>query len=756
MRPQPDVLTDIPGKPGRFWGDATRCVGPTRPPSWLVRLIGSARAHDVCGSIAAIRMMWMRHAYEGVVTDGGASGQLFALLQMLVPWGRRRHVMIDCNWYQSPSRIVKWLKGLRLRLASRSVERFVVWASHEVEDYARVFGLPKRKLEYVPFHTTLNGYDYEVRDDGYLFAGGNYDRDYPLLVEAVRGLDVPTWIATTRPQQLSGVTLPPNVRIEGTTVEGFRRAMAAARVVVVPMADGLLHSGGQQTVLNAMYMEKPTIAVGPKWAGDFIEDGHNGLLVNYGDGAGLRRAIRWVLEQPEAARVMGQRAKERASWFTTERTMRSVYRIAVGKSQTTPESLKEGSHSPLVCTPGRRASDTENRVLSVVRWPVGGIRTHIIYTYETLVAAGYRFTFVVPDDASRSTFERSLAHLPGCEFIGVTLKGPNCTMWPKVREQIATRRYGLIHSHGLTAAVHTVIGRWGRNVPHLATVHDVFRPDQFRGLKGRFKQAILARLVKQIDTIASVSRDVQSNLLEYLPLVGQRGGPRLLVVPNGIDTQHYRDLVPHKVRQGRGDSLVLGFMGRFMEQKGFTHLLQALQRLRREGTSRPVHLVAVGSGDRRKESEREIAERGLSSMVTIHDFVPDVLPLLQQIDVMVVPSLWEASSLLSMEAMAVGVPVLGSNCIGLREVLAGTPSRSFRAGDVDDLTRALRAELDADRSAEARAFAVSARERFDVRQYALRFRDEFDRMYECGSVMGALLKGFGELTSPARLSNAVA
>ena len=29
--PTPDVLTDIPGKPGRFWGDHTTFVGPIKP-----------------------------------------------------------------------------------------------------------------------------------------------------------------------------------------------------------------------------------------------------------------------------------------------------------------------------------------------------------------------------------------------------------------------------------------------------------------------------------------------------------------------------------------------------------------------------------------------------------------------------------------------------------------------------------------------------------------------------------------------------
>jgi glycosyltransferase involved in cell wall biosynthesis len=328
MPTNPDVLTDIPGKPGRFWGDHTTCVGPSRPPGWLVKLVGWSLAHDLCGSLAGLRMFARRSRARGVVTDGGASGILFAWLQALVPWGRKPHVMVDCNWYESSSRWRTWRKKVRLQLAARSVQRFVVWASHEVEDYARVFGLPIDKIEYVPFHTTVHDYTYEIRDDGYLFAGGNYDRDYPTLIEAVRQLQVPTWIATTRPEQLAGVSIPAHVRVEGTTVAGFRQAMAAAQLVVVPMQPGLLHSGGQQTCLNAMYLGKPTIAIGRKWAVDFITDGEDGLIVDYADPQGLKSAIRWILDHPEAAQRMGARAHKRAAWFTTERTMKTVYQIA--------------------------------------------------------------------------------------------------------------------------------------------------------------------------------------------------------------------------------------------------------------------------------------------------------------------------------------------------------------------------------------------------------------------------------------------
>src|SRR5262249_34581250 len=111
-----------------------------------------------------------------------------------------------------------------------------------------------------------------------------------------------------------------------------RQAMAGASMVVIAMQSGLLHSGGQQTCLNAMYMGKPTIAVGRKWAADFIEDGVTGLIVDYDDAHGLRQAIRRVLDNPDAARLMGERAREHAATFTTERTMRIVYNLAIGRT----------------------------------------------------------------------------------------------------------------------------------------------------------------------------------------------------------------------------------------------------------------------------------------------------------------------------------------------------------------------------------------------------------------------------------------
>jgi glycosyltransferase involved in cell wall biosynthesis len=366
--------------------------------------------------------------------------------------------------------------------------------------------------------------------------------------------------------------------------------------------------------------------------------------------------------------------------------------------------------------------DQPRRVLVVVRWPVGGIRTHILYNYSDPVFDDYQFTFVGPDDQTFDTFAASLRHLDGAEYVGVPVRGEKCRLWPAVRRLLRTGRFGLLHCHGVTAGAHGALANFGLGVPHLTTVHDVFRPTQFPGFRGRLKRWLLGRVLRRASTLISVTTDVRANLIEYLPAVA--GRPRLPVIPNGINSARYR-MTPGgnsgelRTRLGLdGQTMLFGFLGRFMEQKGFLPLLEALRRLKACSPSRPFHLVAIGSGDCRQRYRRVIETLGLSGCVTLLEFVPDVLPLLRQFDLLVVPSLWEASSLVSMEAMAAGVPVLGSNCIGLREVLRDTPSRMVAAGDPSVLCRGLLDALESPWTAAAHAFAATARERFDNRPSA--------------------------------------
>ncbi len=378
-------------------------------------------------------------------------------------------------------------------------------------------------------------------------------------------------------------------------------------------------------------------------------------------------------------------------------------------------------------TPCRR--DEGRRVLVVVRWPVGGIRTYLLYNYPELAAAGYRFTFVGPDDASFRVLREELADWEGAEFVPAPVRGRRCALWRPCRRLLRTGRFALIHSHGVIAGAQAAVANVGAGVPHVMTAHDVFRPVHAAGLAGRARLWLLGRLLRGVDTLVAVGGDVRANFLEYLPTLAT-SRCRLVCIPNGIDAGRFAE--PHgdaddlRARLGvGGDVPLFGFLGRFMEQKGFLPLLDALSLLVAETTA-PFHLLAMGSGDYEREYRREAERRGLANRISFVPFVPDVAPVLRQLDLLLVPSLWEAYPLLAMEAMAAGTPVLGSDCIGLREVLRDTPSLVARADDAEDWCRALRETLAAPRHEEARAFAEEARARFDVAPAARRLREVCD------------------------------
>jgi glycosyltransferase involved in cell wall biosynthesis len=293
-------------------------VLPATDATWLERALRRVRLSESERRVRALRRAWtlFRRAqrFGAVVTLGDFEGFAFAALQRLRGKKRSVHVMYGCLWYGGI-----WPRRAWMRFCLQQVDCCIVWARVELQRYARTYGVSPEKFLYVPHHHTLKRYTYEVGDDGYIFTGGNRDRDWALFLTAISDMPVPCCLATNRTWQLSGLSIPSHVRIVDATPAEFRQLMARARVVVMPMRATLLHAGGQQTILNAMVMGKPVILTDPEGGADYIEHGKTGLLVPYGDVAALREAIRYLWEHLEEARAMGEQAQRAATPLTTER-----------------------------------------------------------------------------------------------------------------------------------------------------------------------------------------------------------------------------------------------------------------------------------------------------------------------------------------------------------------------------------------------------------------------------------------------------
>lgn len=135
------------------------------------------------------------------------------------------------------------------------------------------------------------------------------------------------------------------------------------------------------------------------------------------------------------------------------------------------------------------------------------------------------------------------------------------------------------------------------------------------------------------------------------------------------------------------------FVGRLDAEKRVDELLRAAALLP-AGTAYRIELV--GQGSRRGEWERLAARLGIAARVTFRGYVPDAeLPAAYaSSDIFCIPGIAELQSLVTMEAMAAGKPVLAADAMALPHLVRdGENGWLYQPGDVPGLSRRLAALL---------------------------------------------------------------
>jgi len=362
---------------------------------------------------------------------------------------------------------------------------------------------------------------------------------------------------------------------------------------------------------------------------------------------------------------------------------------------------------------------TKHRILLIVRHPVGGIRTFLRYVYTNIGSLKYHFTLVAPDMPETRVLLDDLSEL-GLEYIPVSA---NATNWQLFRAITAiTRRhsFALIHSHGFTSAACSIIAALFHQIPHMLTCHDVFTPGQFVGLKGFMEKWALGAIFSIVDRIHCVSNDARENLLAYLPIL-RLFENKVVTILHGIEVEPFANADQRDLKAELGlppDAFLIGFMGRFMAQKGFRYLVDALEQLKVMDnlSKKPLVLTFSQADGFIREEQEEVNKRGLAGSILFLPFVPNVASTLKGLDIVAMPSLWEACGLLAMETLVAGIPLVGTNCIGLREVLQNTPAYVVPAKDSAALSEALAMEMRAPTTSRAKKFATEAASRFEVKR----------------------------------------
>jgi glycosyltransferase involved in cell wall biosynthesis len=146
----------------------------------------------------------------------------------------------------------------------------------------------------------------------------------------------------------------------------------------------------------------------------------------------------------------------------------------------------------------------------------------------------------------------------------------------------------------------------------------------------------------------------------------------MTVIPNGIDEipLHSPLQIANALRRWSLDGLDQPLWiaaGRLTEQKGFSFLIDAVAKLRREQI--PITVAIAGEGPEHTQLEDQIRQKGLEKEIRLLGQVEELSILLQAADGFVLSSISEAMPYALLEAMVIGLPVVATAVGGVPELV---------------------------------------------------------------------------------------
>jgi glycosyltransferase involved in cell wall biosynthesis len=275
------------------------------------RWVGRYSEH-LAGLRLALNLLGLRRGFDVVVT--GRYGEWFALLQSFLPFGKRPHLLLDVEWYESHSsawrrKFNRWLH----RRIIQSANRVQVFCQVEAPNYAAYFGVKESKFVWIPYCTDANPAPAAPNADAdFIFTSGVHQRDYQTLLTAVAGLPVELRIAAPL-AEFRFLEVPANVKLLGELPAGeYWNTLIKARFLVLSLRPETLRRPGVITYVGAMRMGKCVVVNDPAGAASYIRNGETGFLVPPADPRILRDQICFLLDYPEVVNTVERNAEESA------------------------------------------------------------------------------------------------------------------------------------------------------------------------------------------------------------------------------------------------------------------------------------------------------------------------------------------------------------------------------------------------------------------------------------------------------------
>lgn len=193
------------------------------------------------------------------------------------------------------------------------------------------------------------------------------------------------------------------------------------------------------------------------------------------------------------------------------------------------------------------------------------------------------------------------------------------------------------------------------------TVHN--EPDKYWAYTNNSKELMAVKkvLAKRDITFFALDANMIQKNKKYLG-----NEVRIEVLNNCVDTSVFKPNLDNRATyrneiKVKDSTMVIGHVGRFSEQKNHKFIVDVFFEINKRCEN--AHLVFVGDGELRKETELKVKDLALENKVSFLGIRSDIPKLLSAFDVFLFPSLWEGLPLTLIEAQAAELPCFVSDSI---------------------------------------------------------------------------------------------
>ncbi len=295
---------------------------------------------------------------------------------------------------------------------------------------------------------------------------------------------------------------------------------------------------------------------------------------------------------------------------------------------------------------------------------LGGVERLILDTAKALIKRG-NYLPTVLNLSGEGSFEDELKR-SGIECVSLNqgvLRKNVMTNLRKTREFIKSRRPDIIHTHQFASDFYGGLGTLGLHIPVVSHLHNIDAESPSRQVVRTILGCLsiidvfIATTEKKYDELKKVLRPGRVFLLY------NAFDPQNLELPKGFSKAGFRSKLSIPK-----NNFVIGGVGRLSREKGYDVLLSAFKNVLLEMPK--TSLVLVGDGlemDNLKELAYDLV---VAANVIFTGYRKDTAALMSIFDVFVISSRMESFSLVALEAMFVGVPVIITDRLSSKDLFA--------------------------------------------------------------------------------------